>query len=274
MSNLLSLDEATAYATWREQFRASEAQAARLRSIPLPEDRWGQEVPVRRFGPDETPQGLAALFDLIPAESTILDIGAGAGRHSVPMARHFAHVTAVDPSPGMTRTLEVHAAGIHNLDVLQATSWPPARDDDVPMVDTAFNFHVVYFVEEIGPFLEAMERVATQRCVIVAGDRAGTHQNLPRGAFQAAHEEPVIDVPAARELVAVLGARGAAYEMRRIPSESWSLDYDPLTVLRNVCLVEPGTPADERLLAWVARHGVPEHEETREQALISWAPNR
>lgn len=217
------LDEARAYEAWRQLYRASVEQEQRLQPGEPPADRWGQPVPLRRFSPDETPQGLDRILEVLPP-----------------------------------------------------TSWPPPPGYIAPTVDVAFNFHVVYFVEEIGPFLDAMEAHSTARCVVVAGDRPGVAR--PRELFEAIHREPVIDAPAGHELISVLAARGAEYEVRHIPGADWKLEYDPLTQLRIFCLVREDTPQDQRLRDWLEarqlsdfRHLI-QGRRMRPQMLITWTP--
>ena len=60
-------------------------------------------------------------------EDTVLDVGAGTGRHAIPLARHARQVTALDPSPAMLRFLreDVAAQGLTNVEVVE-DGWPEA----------------------------------------------------------------------------------------------------------------------------------------------------
>lgn len=265
------LDEPSAYGAWRQQYRASADQAQRLRTAAPPDDRWGQMV--QRFSPtDAPPEGFDTLVELAGPDATLLDIGAGGGRFAVPLATRLARVFAVDGSPGMTDALEAHAARLDNLTVLPPTNWPPPAGYDLPTVDIAFTSHVTYFVEDIAGFLDAMDRVATRRCIVIAGDRSGGAP--PPAAFEAAHGEPFAEPPAANELVTILAARGTDYEVRRIPATARTLPGDPIQLLLARTLVQPDTPQHQRLLRWVETHGVPDERAMNQLAIITWTPRQ
>ncbi len=257
------------YAAWRDQIATSRQQMQRLSPVQRRDDPWGTRV--RSFSPGErTPEGFEQLVTLIGAESSVLDIGAGGGRFSVPLAAEIRHVTAVDGSDGMTAGLRDQAEAIANLDVLDPDFWPPSDVSTVPTVDVTFNSHVVYFVEDIGAFLDAMERHATRLCVVIAGDRPGGAP--PLGAFEAAHQEQRIEAPAAHELMTVLAARGAHYRVEHLEaSDALPGGGDPFSQLRSRIGVEEGSDEEERLRAWFDREA--QHDSgMRSLALISWPP--
>ena len=85
-----------------------------------------------------------------------LDIGAGAGRYALPLARHVREVVAIEPSPGMAAALAEIAAehGITNVRQL-AARWPM---EGSLSGDVALMAHVGYDVERIGAFLDASRR--------------------------------------------------------------------------------------------------------------------
>jgi SAM-dependent methyltransferase len=267
------LDAASAYDAWRAQLAANLAQAQRLRPAAPPDDRWGRMV--ARFSPgDAPPEGFEQLIDFVGPDGSVLDIGAGAGRYAVPLAERVARVVAVDGSTAMTTALRQHAERLDNLTVLPATHWPPPEDYDLashlPAVDVAFNSHVIYFVDDIAGFLDAMDRVATKRCVVIAGERSGG--SPPADAFEAVHGEPLAEAPASNELMIVLAARGADYEVRRIPAGERRLRGDPLQLLQARTLVRPDTPQHTRLQAWLDDHGTPDERAMNTLSLISWTP--
>ncbi len=268
MPPLFPLDEASAYQAWNEQSAANVAQAQRLRNSQ-PDDYWAGLV--QRFSPTEsTPEGFEHLVDVIGSGGSVLDIGAGGGRFSVPLSSRVGRVVAVDGSEAMTAALRAQAVAIPNLEVLPAMTWPPPADAELPQVDVAFNSHVIYFVEDIQTFLDAMERVATQRCVVIAGERSGGAP--PRDAFEAVHGEPLAEAPACNELMTVLAARGTDFEVTRAPIESRRLAGDPSQLLRRRCCVTEDSEQDARLLDWVRAQGVPDERVMSTLAIISWTP--
>ena len=98
-------------------------------------------------------------------QSTRLDIGAGTGRWSVPMARIVRKVTAIDPSPAMLDVLrqKTEAAGIANIEIVQA----PWEEVEVEPHDVALCSHAMYASPDLLSFVRKMERSARCRCFLV-----------------------------------------------------------------------------------------------------------
>jgi precorrin-6B methylase 2 len=117
---------------------------------------------------------MALLREEVRPGDTILDVGAGAGRYALPLARLARRVIAVEPSPAMRRHLEarIAAEGAGNVEVV-AGSWPEAA---VEGADVTLCAHVVYGVREIAPFLRALDRATRRRCLIVI--RVDQHPGL------------------------------------------------------------------------------------------------
>lgn len=88
---------------------------------------------------------------LAPAK-TLIDVGAGAGRHAVPLADRLEWVTAVEPSEGMRAQIPPR----DNMTVV-ASSW---EDAEVAPADLVICSHVLYGVAEPVPFIAKMNRVA------------------------------------------------------------------------------------------------------------------
>jgi SAM-dependent methyltransferase len=102
---------------------------------------------------------LEVLAPYVSARKTLIDVGAGAGRHSVPLAARMEWVTAVEPSEGMRANLPA----LHNLTVV-ASAW---EDAEVAPADLVICSHVLYGVAEAVPFIEKMERSARERVFIM-----------------------------------------------------------------------------------------------------------
>ncbi|MDR2491761.1 MAG: class I SAM-dependent methyltransferase [Spirochaetaceae bacterium] len=73
---------------------------------------------------------VAELARMIKNESRVLDIGAGPGNISIPLAQKVSHVTAVEPAPGMAEVFSDHItlAGTENIRLI------PKRWEDVDIV--------------------------------------------------------------------------------------------------------------------------------------------
>lgn len=101
--------------------------------------------------------------DLRPGEMA-LDIGAGTGRWTVPLAKAAAKVTAVEPAGAMLDILKsnVAEAGLTNVDYVNAT-WEQA---EVGMYDVVGCAHAMYMSPDFALFIHKMESKARRRCYL------------------------------------------------------------------------------------------------------------
>lgn len=90
---------------------------------------------------------------------TLIDVGAGAGRHALPLAMSLEWVTAVEPSEGMRALIP----RLDNMTVV-ASTW---EDAVVAPADLVICCHVMYGVEDPVPFIAKMERAARERVFIM-----------------------------------------------------------------------------------------------------------
>src|SRR6476646_5812725 len=98
---------------------------------------------------------------------TLIDVGAGTGRHATPLADRLEWVTAVEPSEGMRALIPPR----DNMTVV-ASTW---EDAAVAPADLVICCHVLYGVEEPVPFIAKMERAARERVFIMLRDGALAH---------------------------------------------------------------------------------------------------
>lgn len=207
--------EAAAAAAWAAMVDADAEQVARVREPEPAGDFYSAIAPRFRAGARPSPE-LPALLAYAEPGDTWLDIGAGGGRFALPLSEHVARVIAVEPSESMRAVLAeaVRGEARPNIDV-RDLHWPdPAW---TAAVDVSFAAHSIYDVREILPFLDAMERYTRRRCIAVLSD-------LPRGAhlarlFEAIHGEPLAPLPALREFIALLAARGRRFDLTTIDGE-------------------------------------------------------
>jgi SAM-dependent methyltransferase len=173
---------------------------AREREAPQPQGFWDRRAD--RFARSLSGQSDALLEFLEPwlePSRTLIDVGAGIGRHAVPLAARLDWVTAVEPSAGM-RDLIPH---VDNMTVV-ASSWMEA---DVAPADLVLCSHVLYSVADVVPFLRKLEQAARLRVFLVLRD--APH---PRPAeLLAAHlGRPRSREPWLRDLFLVLRQMGVA----------------------------------------------------------------
>ena len=95
---------------------------------------------------------------LAPAK-TLIDVGAGAGRHSSALAQRLEWVTAVEPSEGMRS----HIAPHDNMTIV-ASTW---EDAVVAPADLVICSHVLYGVAEPVPFIAKMNQSARDRVFVM-----------------------------------------------------------------------------------------------------------
>ncbi len=159
----------SAVARWRAMVEAHQAQSQRLRD-PAWRPRGDFAPPsVDSFRADreraDDKRVVDALRKLVPADGTFVDVGAGAGRFSIPLARSVAHVIAVEPSDAMRAALErdVQRAELRNIQVVGA-GWEAAADVTGDVVLAA---HVVYPLLDVAPFLRKLDAAARKWAAIL-----------------------------------------------------------------------------------------------------------
>jgi SAM-dependent methyltransferase len=90
---------------------------------------------------------------------TLIDVGAGTGRHTAPLAERLEWVTAVEPSEGMRS----HIPPLDNVTVI-ASTWEEA---EVAPADLVLCSHALYGVADVVPFLEKISASARERAFVV-----------------------------------------------------------------------------------------------------------
>ena len=198
---------------WADRVRANRDQVERVREVPDGPDFYAPVRSIFRADPDRTDDAvLDHLRGLARAGDTWLDIGAGAGRYALPLARIVREVVAVDPSAGMLGSLREGAAeaAITNVRAIEGR-WPPTEElraalGPDPVADAALIAHVGYDVETIGPFVDAMEATARRLCVAVMMDRQPG--SLAEGFWPPVHGEERVRLPALPEFEELLRVRG------------------------------------------------------------------
>ena len=102
---------------------------------------------------------LRILEPYLSARKTLIDVGAGTGRHAVPLAERLEWVTAVEPSEGMRS----HIAPRDNITVV-ASSW---EDAEVAPADLVICSHVLYGVADPVSFISKLEASARERVFVM-----------------------------------------------------------------------------------------------------------
>ncbi len=99
------------------------------------------------------------------SDCTVLDIGAGVGPFSVPLAQDSCHVTAVEPSVEMRTRLHDVLSHTNQLDQVRIIedAWPSSIPVTAEVALAAF---VIQFAPDPIAFVRAMKQSARRRCVL------------------------------------------------------------------------------------------------------------
>lgn len=245
MTSPLRPTEPEALAAWRELIEADREQVERLREDARP-DYYRPVAGSFRPGIRDSVEW-PVLEALARPGDTWLDIGAGGGRFAIPLAAIVERVIAIEPSEAMREVLTsaISEAGATNLEVIDGR-WPVAGWDRE--VDVSLAAHALYDIADLGGWLDAQEATTRRVCV-------GIFRVVGRGAqvadfFEAVHGEPMATLPALREFVAVLGARGRRYEVLTVPSGEASVARSPEdahAILRRLLWLSEGSDLDQRM---------------------------
>lgn len=201
---------------YRALVEAAVAQRERLRA-PDGSKRWDRRAASFRLDPRrEIDANLAALAAHVGPDDTLLDVGGGAGRVSLPIALRCREVINFDPSPGMRREFQESAAeaGITNARALSG-SWP--EDAGGVQADVVIAVNVIYFAADVVAFVEAMERAARKR-VVIAGWSVPPPSHGAR-LYDLVYGEPLAPAPTYRELLPVLWEMGILPNVQVLPDQ-------------------------------------------------------
>ncbi len=154
---------------WRELARRAGRHGQRCWAPAPGEDAWADralrylEVVARRW--EKPDSSRTTVLQSLSAESSVLDIGAGAGAWAALLARHVRHVTAVEPSPAMREVMTRYLAdqGIDNVRIV-AGAWP---DVDVEEHDVSLCAHAMYGWSDLATGIRRMEAATRARCFLL-----------------------------------------------------------------------------------------------------------
>jgi len=232
--------EADALERWREQLEGWAIPEEILAAAP--ESPWGCPVglfrsrALRAGTRPATPSNREAARRL-PAGGAVLDVGAGGGAASLPLAGVAGRLVAVDESPAMVAAFlaAAEAAGVPAQGV--EGRWPEVAGRVAP-ADVVVCHHVLYNVADLAPFAEALTGHARHRVVVELTDR---HPLVDLGPlWRRFHDLERPTGPGADDATAALEALGL-----RVARQDWESrdrfgfdDFDELVAFtrRRLCL--------------------------------------
>jgi SAM-dependent methyltransferase len=197
---------------WREELEAWAIPDEILSRAP--ESPWGYPVGMFRARTEQarergpSPSHREALRHLGDG-GAVLDVGAGAGAASLPLAGAVSRITAVDESEEMTRAFleAAAAAGVEAAAVVG--NWPEVAPRVEP-ADVVVCNDVLYNVQDLGPFALALTGHARRR---VVAQITGAHPLATTGPlWRRFHDLDRPTGPTADDAVAALGALGLEVE--------------------------------------------------------------
>jgi SAM-dependent methyltransferase len=239
---------------WRDQLGAWAIPEEILAAAP--ESPWGFPVGLfraraRRAGERPATPSNREAARFLPPGGSVLDVGAGGGAASLPLAGAAGKLVGVDESPGMVASFlaAAEAAGVPAEGV--EGRWPEVADRVAP-ADVVVCHHVLYNVADLAPFVDALTGHARRRVVAELTER---HPLVGLGPlWRRFHGLDRPAGPTADDAVAALGALGL-----RVARQDWEAadglgfdDFDELVAFtrRRLCLPADRDPeVAEALLA-------------------------
>jgi SAM-dependent methyltransferase len=198
-----------ASARWSRQLASWAIPDAVLAAAP--ESPWG--FPPGLFAraaeqaladPEPTPSRRRAR-ELLPPGGSVLDVGAGGGAASLPLAPPAGFIIAVDDSQAMLDVFARKAAqcGVRHAEI--AGRWPDVAAD-APKAAVVVCHHVPYNVSDLAKFVAALDGHAERRVVVELTDRHPQSDLTP--LWQAIHgiDRPI--GPTATDAAGVAAALG------------------------------------------------------------------
>ena len=246
-------------------------------------DYWARRAPAYRAAmhrrTDADPFFLR-VKEHVSRQTTVIDVGAGTGRHTIALAPFVRRVVAVDPSEAMLGLLrqDVAAESLSNVDTVLA-EWMQA---DVEPADVVICSHVLYPIADVVPFIEKLQAHARRRVwVYLRVDPLPTDLGL----WSEFYGTPLQAQPVLSDLYPVLLQLDIAADVK-VVEHRFTLTYESVDeavtqARHSLCLREDDDQATSKLRGLLDRLLVP-HEggrigppiESTRSAMISWIPRK
>jgi len=153
---------------WRSH-RDRSSLESNLRRAGIPEEEFWSRYPswVAAMRGDYPGILLESVKAFVGPDSTVLDVGAGAGAFAIPLAAKVRHVTAVEPSPAQVARLNeaMEREHVSNITVLQSM-WEDVDVDSLEPHDLVLAVHSLQ-MRDIADALRRMCRVAAHRLLLI-----------------------------------------------------------------------------------------------------------
>ncbi len=145
---------------WEARWKAVVEDRATLAAGHHDPHYWDRRAPTfARSTRSRADEFLQVVEPYLSPRKTLIDVGAGTGRHATPLAERLEWVTAVEPSEGMRAQI----AARDNMTVI-ASTW---EDAEVAPADLVICCHVMYGIADPVPFLRKMNDAARERVFVM-----------------------------------------------------------------------------------------------------------
>ena len=152
---------------WRQQLQAASFRTLGADRWNAGAANWGKAMD-GAFNSDYVDQLLARMN--LSSDMTVLDVGCGSGRLSIPLAKRVRHVTALDQAPAMLELTKQNAEAefVENIKTVNV-DWTKARIGiDVEPHDVVLSSTSVLTLE-LREFLIRMDQAARKSCYLSWG---------------------------------------------------------------------------------------------------------
>ncbi len=209
------------------------------------DDFW--EDKVEGFVPPELPDyndpTLSFLQTHLTPKSSVLDLGGGAGRLSIPLAQKNHIITIVDSSLAMINAADSHVKylNLNNVTTFhsQWENFPNNKYDHI------FSTHVLYGISDISEFISKIHSSTINSAIIIMYDKSP--QSHLADLWNLFYSEQRINLPGMNELTDVIKELGIKYEFYNIEQNDLPVFDDFELMLKSITSQMFVTPTNENL---------------------------
>jgi SAM-dependent methyltransferase len=145
---------------WEANWKQIVKERASLAGTHANPGYWDRRAPsFARSTHSRADEFLSVVYPYLSPNKTLIDAGAGTGRHAVPLSERLEWVTAVEPSEGMRAEIQPR----DNMTVV-ASTW---EDAQVAPADLVICCHVLYGIADPVPFIAKLDRSARERVFVM-----------------------------------------------------------------------------------------------------------